>query len=63
MGVEFLPLGSESLNSLAFGIASCVIAAVLMWALYYTEYTPYQRNTAREMANILTRYLARVNDH
>ena len=63
MSVDFLPFELESLNSLAFGVVSCVIAALLMWALYYTEYTPYQRNTSREMANILTRYLARVNDH
>lgn len=48
---------------LVFGAGSCVFAALLMWALYYAEYSPYQRNTARETANFLTRYLARVNDH
>jgi len=52
-----------ALNSLMFGAGSCVLAALVMWALYYAEYSPYQRNTAREMANFLTRYLARVNDH
>jgi len=53
----------KALNSLIFGGGSCLLAALLMWALYYAEYSPYQRNTAREMANFLTRYLARVNDH
>ncbi len=52
-----------ALNSLMFGAGSCVLAALVMWALYYTEYSPYQRNTAREMANFLTRYCARLNDH
>ena len=50
-------------TSLVFGAGSCLLAAFLMWALYYAEYSPYQRNTARETANFLTRYLARVNDH
>ncbi len=57
------PLGSDVASSLLFGAATCVLGAMVMWALYYAEYAPYQRNTAREMANLLTRYLARVNDH
>lgn len=52
-----------ALNSLMFGAGSCILAALVMWALYYAEYAPYQRNTAREMANFLTRYCARLNDH
>ena len=57
------PLPGEALASLAVGAGSCLAAALVMWALYYAEYSPYQRNTAREMANFLTRYLARINDH
>ena len=57
------PIPAGALNALMFGAGSCVLAALVMWALYYAEYSPYQRNTAREMANFLTRYLARVNDH
>jgi hypothetical protein len=57
------PIPGDLLASLVVGAGSCLGAAVLMWALFYAEYAPYQRNTAREMANFLTRYLARVNDH
>jgi hypothetical protein len=57
------PIPGDALASLVVGAGSCVVAAAVMWALYYAEYSPYQRNTAREMANFLTRYLARVNDH
>lgn len=57
------PVSASALNSLAVGAGTCLLAAMAMWALYYAEYSPYQRNTAREMANFLTRYLARVNDH
>lgn len=57
------PIPGDQLASLVVGAGSCLVAATLMWALYYAEYAPYQRNTAREMANFLTRYLARVNDH
>ncbi|MGJ3232006.1 MAG: hypothetical protein ACFE0P_09420 [Oceanicaulis sp.] len=56
-------VSSAQLTSLVVGAGSCLLAAMVMWALYYAEYSPYQRNTAREMANFLTRYLARVNDH
>ncbi|XBQ16768.1 MAG: hypothetical protein ABL308_02580 [Oceanicaulis sp.] len=56
-------VSSAQLTSLVVGAGSCLLAAMAMWALYYAEYSPYQRNTAREMANFLTRYLARVNDH
>ncbi len=56
-------MDSQTASSLVFGAGSCVVGAMLMWALYYAEFAPYQRNTAREMANLLTRYLARVNDH
>jgi len=57
------PIPGDALASLVVGAGSCLVAAAVMWALYYAEYSPYQRNTAREMANFLTRYLARVNDH
>jgi hypothetical protein len=57
------PIPGDALASLVVGAGSCLAAAAVMWALYYAEYSPYQRNTAREMANFLTRYLARVNDH
>lgn len=57
------PIPGDQLASLVVGAGSCLVAALVMWALYYAEYSPYQRNTAREMANFLTRYLARVNDH
>jgi len=57
------PLSSDVAGSLVFGTGTCLLGAMIMWALYYAEYAPYQRNTAREMANLLTRYLARVNDH
>ncbi len=57
------PISGDIAGSLVFGAATCVLGAMVMWALYYAEYAPYQRNTAREMANLLTRYLARVNDH
>lgn len=60
-GAGLIP--GDALASLVVGAGSCLIAAAVMWALYYAEYAPYQRNTAREMANFLTRYLARVNDH
>ncbi|MEQ8404708.1 MAG: hypothetical protein RKE49_06395 [Oceanicaulis sp.] len=56
-------VSSAQLTSLVVGAGSCLLAAMVMWALYYAEYSPYQRNSAREMANFLTRYLARVNDH
>lgn len=56
-------VSAGQLTSLVVGAGSCLLAAMVMWALYYAEYSPYQRNTAREMANFLTRYLARVNDH
>lgn len=56
-------VSAAQLTSLVVGAGSCLLAAMVMWALYYAEYSPYQRNTAREMANFLTRYLARVNDH
>jgi hypothetical protein len=56
-------VSQAQLTSLVVGAGSCLLAAMVMWALYYAEYSPYQRNTAREMANFLTRYLARVNDH
>ena len=57
------PITGAQLSSLIAGAGSCALAALVMWALYYAEYSPYQRNTARETANFLTRYLARVNDH
>ncbi|WP_233205196.1 hypothetical protein [Alkalicaulis satelles] len=57
------PITGAQLSSLIAGAGSCLLAALVMWALYYAEYSPYQRNTARETANFLTRYLARVNDH
>jgi hypothetical protein len=57
------PLSSDVAGSLVFGGLTCLLGAMVMWALYYAEYAPYQRNSAREMANLLTRYLARVNDH
>ncbi|MCP2671723.1 hypothetical protein NHF40_12365 [Maricaulaceae bacterium EIL42A08] len=60
-GLAFMD--SQTASSLVFGAASCLVGAMVMWALYYAEFAPYQRNTAREMANLLTRYLARVNDH
>ncbi|MFW6299385.1 MAG: hypothetical protein ACOC20_00480 [Oceanicaulis sp.] len=56
-------VSSAQLTSLVVGAGSCLLAAMVMWALYYAEYSPYQRNTAREMANFLTRYMARINDH
>ena len=56
-------ISGDVAGSLAFGAGTCLMGAVIMWALYYAEYAPYQRNSAREMANLLTRYLARVNDH
>lgn len=58
-----LPVSDEAINSLGFGLLSNMGAAFIMWLLYYTGYAPFQRNNAREMANYLTRYLARVNDH
>lgn len=66
--INFFPTGlafmdADTANSLAFGAITCAVGAMLMWALYYAEFAPYQRNSAREMANLLTRYLARVNDH
>jgi len=57
------PIEPATFNSLAFGLATCVGGAVFMWVLYFTEYAPYQRNNTREMANFLTRYMARINDH
>ena len=62
-GGGFGPIPGDQLGSLVVGAGTCLLAAAVMWALYYAEYAPYQRNTAREMANFLTRYLARVNDH
>lgn len=56
-------MDSQTASSLVFGAGTCVIGTMVMWALYYAEFAPYQRNTAREMANFLTRYLARINDH
>lgn len=58
-----VPVSPAALDSLVVGAITCLLAAMAMWALYYAEYSPYQRNSAREMANYLTRYLARVNDH
>lgn len=58
-----LPVADEAINSLGFGLLSNLGAAFIMWLLYYTGYAPFQRNNARELANYLTRYLARVNDH
>ncbi|MCC5997306.1 MAG: hypothetical protein JJU18_13160 [Oceanicaulis sp.] len=57
------PITGAQLSSLIAGAGSCALAALVMWALYYAEYSPYQRNSARETANFLTRYLARLNDH
>lgn len=57
------PIPAQAFNSLLFGVATTLGGAVLMWALYFTEYAPFQRNNTREMANYLTRYLARINDH
>ncbi|PWE18435.1 hypothetical protein DDZ18_02175 [Marinicauda salina] len=55
--------GAEAINSLGFGLLTCLAGAIAMWALYFTEYAPFQRNNTREMANYLTRYMARLNDH
>lgn len=62
-GIEALPISAQSFNSLLFGVLTTLGGAILMWALYFTEYAPFQRNNTREMANYLTRYLARINDH
>jgi len=56
-------LTREAVNHLGFGVLTSVMGAVLMWVLYFVEYTPYQRNNMREFANFLTRYMARLNDH
>jgi len=56
-------LSREHVNHIGFGLLSSITGAVLMWVLYFVEYTPYQRNNMREFANFLTRYMARINDH
>ena len=58
-----LPIGAQAFNSLLFGLITTLGGAVVMWLLYATGYGPFQRNNTREMANFLTRYLARINDH
>lgn len=62
-GLDALPISSHAFNSMVFALGSTVFAALIMWILFFVEYTPYQRNNTRELSNFLTRYLARLNDH
>ncbi|WP_019960709.1 hypothetical protein [Woodsholea maritima] len=62
-GVEALPISQHAFNSVIFALASTLLAALIMWILFFVEYSPYQRSNARELSNFLTRYLARLNDH
>jgi len=50
-------------NQAALGALSMLAGAFAMWIIYFVEYVPYQRNNFRELANFITRYLARLNDH
>jgi len=51
------------INQAVFGALTTLLGAFLMWIIYFVEYVPYQRNNFRELANFITRYLARLNDH
>jgi hypothetical protein len=58
-----LEMSRLDFNQAIFAALSTVGSAFAMWIIYFVEYVPYQRNNFRELANFVTRYLARLNDH
>jgi hypothetical protein len=57
------PMAAGDLKALVVGGIIWVIAGLIMWSLYTSEYSPYQRYISRELAQYLTRYMAQLNDH
>lgn len=63
IGLGVIEISAEDLNQSLFAALTTMGGAFAMWIIYFVEYVPYQRNNFRELANFITRYLARLNDH